>query len=324
MLRIGGRNIEDPIVLKEREDNRSVRLTNVYFGLLRNMPEEFHNRTTIARLQMIQNRLDELGLPQLTQVRAVKFHPKHKAWHVHFSDTELVSFIAYTEDHSIGWYKSEANTIGGGHNYLLFNKQRVKVNDLKNMEKSLEELVEYAKVYRRVDVTNAHMALAVPYQRRESALPLYMASLPSDIRQHILRFLRSSRDTQRIMFPLIIRELQLQPVMPLPLEQDEDIEEVMEQILALSPVVQVEPQLLLEYKKDCPAGQELNVTTGRCRKMCEEHQVRNEKGRCVSRRKSPKRKSQKRSKSPKRKSPCPKGQVRDAITKLCRKDRRRK
>ena len=186
MLQIGGRKIEDPISLKENEHNRSVLVIKTYSGSLREMPDDFHTKTTIARLQMIQHRLSELGLPPLEQVKAVKFHPKAKASNIRFSNIELVSFIAYTRDQTIGWYKYEANTIGGGNNILLYNKQRGKVEDLLKSN----DIVQYAREYNRAQLTNAHLAIAVPYKKKDSLLPLYMASLPNEVRNLILKFLR--------------------------------------------------------------------------------------------------------------------------------------
>jgi 23S rRNA U2552 (ribose-2'-O)-methylase RlmE/FtsJ len=55
-------------------------------------------------------------------------------------------------------------------------------------------------------------------------------------------------------------------------------------------------------KSPCPSGKELNPKTGRCITKCAPNQVRNEKGRCVTKPVSPKRKSP----SPKRRSPSPK------------------
>jgi hypothetical protein len=226
MLQIGGRKIEDPIASKQKEHNGSIFVIKTYSGSLREMPDEFHTKTTIARLKKIQHRLAELGLPPLTEVKAVKYQPR-------FYESKLVSFIAYNKDRTIGWYKYESNTVGGGNNILLYNNKRGKVEDLLESD----DIVEYAIKFGRKNVTNAHLALAVPYKKKDSLLPLYMRALPNDVRNLILKFLRSSHDNQRILFPLIVRNLEL-PVMLL--EKDDDAEEVIEQTLSLSPLLNSE------------------------------------------------------------------------------------
>lgn len=140
-----------------------------------------------------------------------------------------------------------------------------------------------------------------------------MANLPDVLSEHIIYFFRSPMDIKRVIFPLIVRQLQL----PLPivhqallqLEQltPEDIdgsEDVIDRVVSLSPLSR--SPLRLEYNP-CPEDKELNPKTKRCVKKCKSDQVRNDKGRCVG-------------KSSKK---CPKGQVRDRITKECREDRRR-
>jgi len=125
--------------------------------------------------------------------------------------------------------------------------------------------------YALLNGTDAHLALAAPY-KKQNHLPNYMAMLPNDIRHLIIRFLQSPLQKQRILFPLIIRNLQLP--LPIIIEAEQLLErespvELIEEVISLSPLT-----------KKCPPGKELNQKTNRCIKSCEPHQVRNEKGRC--------------------------------------------
>jgi hypothetical protein len=160
---------------------------------------------------------------------------------------------------------------------------------------------------------DAQLAIAAPYQKRQPSIQNLMAQLPDVLREHIIYFLRSPMDIKRVIFPLIVRQLQLplpivhQALLQLEQMSPEDIdgpEDVIDRVVSLSPLSR--SPLRLEYNP-CPEDKELNPKTKRCVKKCKSDQVRNDKGRCV-------RKSSKK---------CPKGQVRDRITKECRDDRRR-
>lgn len=156
------------------------------------------------------------------------------------------------------------------------------------------------------DATQGQLAIAAPYQAENSSLPDFMAQLPDVLRNHILFFLRSPLDVKKRVFPLILRQLQLPPfIVDQAMVQLDSMspEDVVDRVVSLSPVVR--SPLLLEYNP-CPPDKELNPKTKRCIKKCKSDQVRNDKGRCV-------RTSKKK---------CPKGQVRDRVTKECRDDKR--
>ena len=136
--------------------------------------------------------------------------------------------------------------------------------------------------YALLNGTDAHLALAAPY-KKQNHLPNYMAMLPNDIRNLIIRFLQSPLQKQRILFPLIIRNLQLP--LPIIIEAEQLLErespvELIEEVISLSPLTE---RKSTKSPMRCPPGKELNAKTGRCIKSCEPHQVRNEKGRCVKR-----------------------------------------
>jgi hypothetical protein len=134
----------------------------------------------------------------------------------------------------------------------------------------------------------------------------FMDQLPDVLRDNILFFLRSPLDVKRRVFPIILRQLKLPPfLVDQAIAQLDNMspEDVVDRVVSLSPVIR-SPQL---EHNPCPTGKERNPRTKRCIKKCKSDEVRNDKGRCV-------RTSKKK---------CPKGQVRDRVTKECRDDKRR-
>jgi hypothetical protein len=211
----------------------------------------------------------------------------------------------------------------------------------------------------KFEPVNAHLAIAVPYQKRNQQLQQYMSLLPHPVRELIINFLRNPVDKRRIVFPLIIRELKLpfikeQHAVQLLEEPSEKQLEVIEEVLSTSPLVQSQVQrprsrpnapspahlsIISDSSprrsksknskskrksvKKCPPGKEVNHETGRCIKSCRKDQIRNPRtGRCI---KNKDYKSQSKSRSPvkhvkhAKSRDCPPGKELNRETGRCRK-----